>query len=71
VCEATANQLTKMGDRLLLVGRNCDNGGAAEAEIVRTSGSETITFLQADLSLVDEVRRAAEHIRGTFRFLNV
>ena len=44
-----------MGARLLLVGRNRDNGEAAVTEIVRASGSETVTFLQADLSLVDEV----------------
>ncbi len=49
--KATANQLTKMGARLLLVGRNRDKGEATVSEIIRTSGSETVAFLQADLSV--------------------
>jgi len=69
--KATAHQLAKMGARLLLVGRNRDKGEAAATEIIRTSGSETVTFLQADLSLMRAVRRAAEHIRGTFDRLDV
>jgi NAD(P)-dependent dehydrogenase (short-subunit alcohol dehydrogenase family) len=64
--KATAHQLAKMGARLLLVSRNRDKGEAAVSEIIRASGSETVTFLQADLSLMCEMRRAAEHIRQTF-----
>jgi NAD(P)-dependent dehydrogenase (short-subunit alcohol dehydrogenase family) len=69
--KATAHQLAKMGARLLLVGRNRDKGEAAVSEMIRTTGSETVTFLQADLSLVREMRRAAAHIRGTFDRLDV
>lgn len=69
--KATANQLAKMGARLLLVGRNRDKGEAAVSEIIRTSGSETVFFLQADLSLMHGVRRAAEHIQQTFDRLDV
>jgi NAD(P)-dependent dehydrogenase (short-subunit alcohol dehydrogenase family) len=69
--KATAHQLADMGARLLLVGRNRDKGEAAVTEIIRASGSETVFFLQADLSLVREMRRAAEHIRATFDRLDV
>jgi NAD(P)-dependent dehydrogenase (short-subunit alcohol dehydrogenase family) len=69
--KATAHQLADMGARLLLVGRNRDKGEAAVSEIIRASGSETVTFLQADLSLVSEMRRAAENIRNTFDRLDV
>ena len=69
--KATAHQLAKLGARLLLVGRNRDKGEAAVSEIIRTSGSQTVFFLQADLSLVREMRRAAEHIRATFDRLDV
>ncbi len=62
----TASQLAKMGAQLLLVGRNRDKGEAAVTEINRASGSEIVTFLQADLSLVRDMRRIAEHIRQTF-----
>ncbi len=69
--KATAHQLAKMGARLLLVSRNRDKGEAAVSEIIRISGSETVTFLQADLSLVREVRQAAAHIRQRFERLDV
>lgn len=69
--KATAHQLAKMGARLLLVGRNRDKGEAVVSEIIRASGSETVFFLEADLSLVREMRRAAQHIRGTFDRLDV
>jgi len=42
--KATAHRLAKMGARLLLIGRNRDNGEAAVSEIIRTSGSETVFF---------------------------
>ena len=60
--KATAHQLAKMGARLLLVSRNRDKGEAAVSEIIGASGNEAITFLAADLSLVRDMRRAAEHI---------
>ncbi len=69
--KATAIQLAKMGTRLLLVSRNRDKGEAAVSEIISTSGNKTVTFLQVDLSLMSEVRRAAEHIRQTFERLDV
>jgi NAD(P)-dependent dehydrogenase (short-subunit alcohol dehydrogenase family) len=64
--KATAHQLAKLGARLLLVSRNRDKGEAAVSEIIRSSGNETVTFLAADLSLVCDMRRAAEQIRGAF-----
>lgn len=62
----TAIQLAKMGVKLLLVGRNRDKGEAAVTDIVRASRGETVTFFQADLSLLREMRRTAGHIRQTF-----
>jgi NAD(P)-dependent dehydrogenase (short-subunit alcohol dehydrogenase family) len=69
--KATAHQLAKMGARLLLVGRSRDRGEAAVAEIISASGNKTVTFLPADLSLVREMRRVADHIRQTFDRLDV
>ena len=69
--KAAAHQLAEMGARLLLVGRNRQRGEAAVAEITAASGSETITFFQADLSLVREMRRVAEHTRRSFDRLDV
>lgn len=62
----TASQLAKMGAQLILVGRNRDKGEATAAEIKHASGSEITTFFQADLSLIREMRRTAEHTRQMF-----
>jgi NAD(P)-dependent dehydrogenase (short-subunit alcohol dehydrogenase family) len=69
--KATAHQLAKMGARLLLVGRNRHRGEAAVAEIFSANGNKAVTFLPADLSLVREMRRVAEHTRQTFDRLDV
>jgi len=69
--KATAIQLAKMGARLLLVSRNRDKGEATVSEIIHTSGNQAVTFLAADLSLVRDMRRAAEYIRQTFVRLDV
>jgi NAD(P)-dependent dehydrogenase (short-subunit alcohol dehydrogenase family) len=69
--KATAHQLAKIGARLLLVGRNHHRGEAAVAEIISVSGNRTVTFFPADLSLVREMRRVADHTRQTFDRLDV
>ena len=69
--KATAHQLAKTGARLLLVSRNRAKGEAAVCEIKQASGNETVTFLQADLSLVREMRQAVAHIRQRFEQLDV
>jgi NAD(P)-dependent dehydrogenase (short-subunit alcohol dehydrogenase family) len=62
----TARLLAKTGARLLLVGHNPEKGEVASNEIKRTSGSELVTFFQADLSLIREMRRTAMHTRQSF-----
>jgi len=69
--KATAHRLAKMDSRLLLVGRNRHRGEAAVAEIVGASGNKDVTFLPADLSLVREMRRVADHTRKALDRLDV
>jgi NAD(P)-dependent dehydrogenase (short-subunit alcohol dehydrogenase family) len=69
--KAAAVQLAKSGARLLLISRNPQKGETAVAEIKRISGSDEVTFSQADLSLVKNVQRAAGQIRETFDRLDV
>lgn len=69
--KAAAIALAKLGARSLLIGRNPDKGEAAVAEIKRASGNDAVTFLQADLSLMKNLHRAAEQIRETFDRLDV
>ncbi len=69
--KATAHLLARMGARLLLVGRNRARGEAAVVEITNASGNQAVRFLPADLSLVREMRRVADHTRQTFDRLDV
>lgn len=69
--KAAAIELAKLGPRLLLVSRNPQKGEAAVTEVERVSGNDAVSYLRADLSLVKNVRRAAEQIRQTFDKLDV
>lgn len=69
--KAAATRLAKLGARLLLIGRNPDKGEAAVAEIKRISDNDAVTYTQADLSVLKNVRRIAEPIRETFDKLDV
>jgi NAD(P)-dependent dehydrogenase (short-subunit alcohol dehydrogenase family) len=69
--KAAAVQLAKLGACLLLISRNPHKGAAAVAEIKRVSGNDAVTYLQADLSLMKNLQRAAEQIRETFDRLDV
>jgi NAD(P)-dependent dehydrogenase (short-subunit alcohol dehydrogenase family) len=69
--KAAAHQLAEMGACLLLVSRNRQKGEAAATEISAASGCETVTFFQADLSLVREMQRVAEHAQQSFDRLDV
>jgi NAD(P)-dependent dehydrogenase (short-subunit alcohol dehydrogenase family) len=69
--KAAAIQLAKLGAYLLLVSRNPNKGTAAVAEIKQASGNDAITFLQADLSIVKNVKHAATQIREIFDRVDV
>jgi NAD(P)-dependent dehydrogenase (short-subunit alcohol dehydrogenase family) len=69
--KATAHRLAQMGARLLLVGRNRHRGEAAVDEIIRASGNKAVALFPADLSLVREMGRVADHTRHTFDRLDV
>lgn len=60
---ATACELHRLGARLILLGRSPDRLDAAVQQIVAFSGrSERIELVEADLSLISQVRRAAREI---------
>jgi NAD(P)-dependent dehydrogenase (short-subunit alcohol dehydrogenase family) len=68
---AAAHQLAKMGASWLLVSRNRQKGEAAATESTAVSGSDSVSFFQADLSLVRDMRRVAGHTRQAFDHLDV
>ena len=68
--EAALN-LAKMGFTLGLVGRNSEKISAAESEIKATADNENITFFNADLSSMTQVRQLANEIQAKFNRIDV
>lgn len=67
----TACELAKMGACVVLVGRDKVRGAKAMERIREKSGESKIEFLQADLSILNEVRRLAEQFCAIHSRLDV
>ena len=61
-----AAQLAAKGMGVVMVCRSQARGEAAREEIVRASGTDHVWVMQADLSLLSDVRRFMEEYRGRF-----
>jgi NAD(P)-dependent dehydrogenase (short-subunit alcohol dehydrogenase family) len=61
--KAIARVLAGQGIGLVIVGSNAEKGEAAAGELRRSSGSDQIEFLQADLSLMRNVSALAVNVR--------
>lgn len=61
---AVATDLAGRGATLLLHGRNPARGQATLEEIRRATGSDTLTYYNADFASLAEVRGLAEHVRA-------
>ncbi|MFO1324383.1 MAG: SDR family NAD(P)-dependent oxidoreductase [Burkholderiales bacterium] len=59
---AAAEQLARLGARVILVARNPGKAEAARREIVAATGNEDIAVAEADLSLMSDVRKLATHL---------
>jgi NAD(P)-dependent dehydrogenase (short-subunit alcohol dehydrogenase family) len=67
----TARRFAATGARLLLAGRNRGRGERVVGEIADESGNETVTFHQADLSLLSGVRQLTAEVRGSIDRLDI
>jgi NAD(P)-dependent dehydrogenase (short-subunit alcohol dehydrogenase family) len=67
----TARGLALLGASVLLVGRNAPRGVAAVASLQQQTGNTNISFLQADLSSLAEVRRLADQITKQYPHVHV
>jgi NAD(P)-dependent dehydrogenase (short-subunit alcohol dehydrogenase family) len=57
-----ACRLAKPGTQLIIVGRDAQKGSRAEREIRALSGNNSVTFIQADLSLVQQAVRLGDEV---------
>jgi len=65
-----ARGLARAGHRLVLVGRDAQKGVAAAQEILESTGSQGVRFIQANLSLVRETHRLAREVVSHFPALH-
>jgi retinol dehydrogenase-14 len=69
--KATALALARMGDRLILMGRNGEKLGRTRRDVARKSGNDKIGSCLCDLSVMSEVREAARRIEGDYDKIDV
>src|SRR5262249_7354572 len=55
---------------MIIVGRDREKGARAQQELRQSTQNPHIDFLQADLGLMREVRRLADHVIGRCRSLH-
>lgn len=66
----TALTLAKQGHHVIIHGRNEQKVKTALAEIKEQSGNEAIDSVTADLSLMSEVKKLADHIKNKYDHLD-
>lgn len=69
--KATAQALADMGATVVIVGRNADKCAAVVNEIKQQSGNQAVEAIIADLSIMAEVRKAADQFKAKYPKLHV
>lgn len=68
---ATARELTRMGAKVIAVGRNKERGQSLENEITNECAESSVEFVAADLSIQEEVNTLAADILLRFPRIDV
>ncbi len=66
-----AQELARMGARILLHGRNQERGEIAREEIIKSTGNHQVEFVMADLGSQEQVRDLAAQVHGLTDQINV
>lgn len=69
--KTAALDLAKMGAEVIIVGRNEKKTRRVLDELKMASGSDRLDMLIADLSSIEQIRRAADEFRGRYERLDV
>ncbi len=69
--KATAEQLARMGARVVMVCRGREKGERAKAEVEKKSGSSSVELMVADLASLDSVRKFAHEYQEGHDSLHV
>jgi NAD(P)-dependent dehydrogenase (short-subunit alcohol dehydrogenase family) len=68
---AAARQLASIGARVIMVSRDPARGAAARDDVARIAGGPEPTFLAADLSSQESIRRLAADVNMRFTSVDV
>jgi len=69
--KATAEELARLGARVILICRSRERGEAARAEIEKSTGSDELEVAQIDLGSMASIRAGARSIRERHEHLHV
>lgn len=69
--KATAAALAKMGAKVIVNGKDEENGKIAVSEITQISGNKNVELMIADLSSLKEVRKFADNFQKKYQKLDV
>lgn len=69
--KATALELARRGETVLLHGRNPEKGQTVLEEIKRSTGNDSLEFFEADLSSQQQVRKLAFDVKERYHQLHV
>ncbi len=64
--KATATRLAELGATTVVVGSTPERGHEAVEAIVEESNNDAVEYVQADFSLMSEIRQLAEEFRGNY-----
>src|SRR6478735_9290296 len=70
VGKAIATMIAQTGAKVVIVGRNESNAEIAVKEIFEKSGNKEISFIRADLSLMNSVSQLCEQVKSNHPHLN-
>jgi NAD(P)-dependent dehydrogenase (short-subunit alcohol dehydrogenase family) len=68
---ATAEALARMGAAVIVHGRNADKAKRVVTGLVRATGNQQVSFVQADFASLADVRRLAQDLNERLRRLDV
>ena len=69
--KSAALELAKMGAEVIIVGRNEQKTRRVLDELKTSSGSDRLDMLIADLSSIEQIRKAADEFRARYERLDV
>ena len=69
--KVTAQELAKQGAHVIMLCRNEEKAERAKEDILKVCGHDKVNIILADLASVDQIKQAAERVRGEYPKIDV